>query len=122
MLPPPESRTDVIDHKEPALKIDTIQVGGEGKMEYTVNLTTDGKETAHSVAGRDVKSAAVWDGGNLVVNSKLNFNDMDIAIKAVYTLGDDGKTLNVAAHLTSPMGEMDQKYIYEKQPGAGGSK
>jgi hypothetical protein len=39
----------------------------------------------------------------------------EILIKANWTLSADGATLTQSAHVTSPMGEMDQKAIYEKQ-------
>jgi hypothetical protein len=36
-------------------------------------------------------------------------------IKSNWTLSSDGATLTQAAHIASPMGEMDQKAIFEKQ-------
>jgi hypothetical protein len=114
VMPPPEFRTDIIDHSEPALKVTTSTNGAEGKQDFTITLTTDGKEAVNTIMGSEVKSVAAWEGPTLVVTSKLRFNDTDVTIKSVYVLGEDGKTLNVVSHIASAMGEMDQKYIYEK--------
>ena len=115
VLPGPESRTDIIDHNEPAIKINTSQEGSQGKMAATVNYTTDGKEVTNTIGPREIKSTAAWEGSNLVVNSKLMFNDSEVTIKNVWTLSDDGKTLTENAHLASAMGETDQKFVFEKQ-------
>src|SRR5262249_29192956 len=67
--------------------------------------------------GIDIKSTAKWDGPNLVVDSKLKFQDQDVSIKTVWALSDDGRTLTQSAHIESPLGELDQKVIYDKQEG-----
>lgn len=118
-IPGPDSRTDVIDHNDPMLKVSTAQDGGaQGKQEYTLSLTTDGKEATNTPGGLELKSIAGWEANNLVVNTKLKFQDNDVAIKTTWQLSEDGKTLIQSAHLTTPMGELDQKMIFEKQCGA----
>jgi hypothetical protein len=114
-LPPPDTRTDVIDHKDPSIKVATSQDGAQGKQDYILTMTTDGKEATNSPGGMELKSTGGWEGPNLVVNTKLKFQDNDIAIKAVWLLSDDGKTLTQNAHINSPMGELDQKMVFEKQ-------
>jgi hypothetical protein len=116
-LPAPESRTDVIEHSDPNLKDVVSAQGAQGKQDFTANYTTDGKEVTNKIGPREVKSTANWEGNNLVVNSKTSFNDNDITIKSSWSLSDDGKTLTQNVHFTSPMGEADQKMVYEKQEG-----
>ncbi len=116
-LPAPTSRTDVIEHNDPNLKDSSNADTAQGKQEYTANYATDGKEVTNKMGPREVKSTATWEGNNLVVNSKTSFNDNDITIKSIWTLSDDGKTLTQNVHFTSPMGEADQKAVYEKQEG-----
>jgi hypothetical protein len=115
VLPPPDSRTDIIDHKDPAMKVATTQDGAQGKQDYTMTITTDGKEATNNPGGMELKSTATWEGSNLAVNTKLKFQDNDVAIKTVWILSDDGKTMTQNAHFTSAMGEFDQKMIFEKQ-------
>jgi hypothetical protein len=116
IMPPPDSQVDVIDHHDPVLMVKVSAEGSQGKQEYTINSTTDGKESTNQMMGQPVKSTTVWDGSNLVTNAKLSIQDNDISIKQIYLLSDDGKTLTINAHIVAgSMGEMDQKMIYEKQ-------
>jgi hypothetical protein len=43
------------------------------------------------------------------------FQDAEVMIKSLYTLAPGGKIVNVSAHLSSAMGEADQKMVFEKQ-------
>ena len=114
MLPPTESRTDVIEHNDPALKVSTTATGAQGKQSFTANYTTDGKEVVNKRGPSDMKSTAAWEGNKLVMNSKLTIGDNDVSLKAVWSLSDDGKTLTQNVHLAAAMGETDQKLVFEK--------
>jgi hypothetical protein len=115
MIPGPTSRTDVIDHKDSSLKVSVTAEGAQGKQQYTVNYTTDGKEAVNSLPGREMKSTLSWQGKSLVVDTKLKFQGNDVTVKSTWTLSEDGKTLTQNAHLASAMGETDQKLVFEKQ-------
>lgn len=117
-LPGPTSRTDVITHKEPSITNHVISEGAQGKLDYTVNYSTDGKETTNSIGDFVSKSTPKWEGANLIVNTKLKINDADVDVVATWVLGADGKTLTISAHITSAMGEADQKLVFEKDSGA----
>jgi hypothetical protein len=114
-LPGPESETDTIEHNDPNLKLTVAQVGGQGKLDYTLDLAINGKEEVHKMGPREVKTTAQWEGNALSVLVKLMFQDTEVMIKSLYTLAPGGKTVNVAAHLSSAMGEADQKIVFEKQ-------
>ena len=110
-----DNRTDVITHKDPSLTVSSNSDGALGKLQYTANYTTDGKEVVNKFADREFKSTVKWQDDNLVVNSKFNFNDTDITAVATWALATDGKTLTINAHFSSSMGEADQKLLFEKQ-------
>jgi hypothetical protein len=115
-LPPSNSRVDVIDHQDPNLKVHTTDDGAQGKQDYTITLTTDGKEVTNNAGGLDVKNTATWEGPSLVVGTKLKFQDTDVTIRSVYVLSADGKTLTQNAHLVAgALGETDQTLVFEKQ-------
>jgi hypothetical protein len=114
-IPGPDSRTDVIEHNDPTLKVSTAQDGAQGKQEYTLNMTTDGKEATNTPGGLEVKSIGGWEANNLVMNIKLRLQDNDVAVKATWLLSEDGKTLTQNQHLSTAMGELDQKMVFEKQ-------
>lgn len=115
VMPPPTSETDVVDHQEPRVTLKVTADTAQGKGEYTITSTTDGKEAVNRMMGQEVKTTTTWEGNNLVANLQLSLQGNDVTMKRVYVLSADGKTLTVNSHLASAMGEMDQKMIYEKQ-------
>jgi hypothetical protein len=96
------------------IKIAVSEDGAQGKQDFTLNYTTDGKEATNNAGGLEFKSILSWESGSLVENSKLKYQDQDVTIKQIWLLSDDGKTLTQNAHYTSPMGEMDTKFVYAK--------
>jgi hypothetical protein len=118
-IPPPTSEVQTMVDNEPSLKVTTDQKGGmAGDTTTVMSVTTDGKESTWSTGGNEVKSTAQWQGKSLVVNSKTTFQGADINIVATYTLGDDGKSLNIAAHYVTGMGIFDVKAVYDKADAA----
>jgi hypothetical protein len=115
-MPPPDSMTEKITHQEPSLKANVSTTGGmQGDMSYDVNYTTDGKECVNHVADNEFKSTLHWDGADLVVETKGSFSGNEFTSKDRWTLSADGKTLSVARHLSSAMGEADMKTVFDKQ-------
>ncbi len=117
-LPGPDSRTDVITHKEPSLTNEVTAEGAGGKQQYTAKYTTDGKEVTNQMGPREVKSTMKWEGSNLVISSKFMYNDSEVTAQSTWALSADGKTLTVSTHYVSAMGETDQKAVLEKQESA----
>jgi hypothetical protein len=62
-----------------------------------------------------MKSTGKWDGDALVITTKANYGGNDITLADKWTLSEDGKVLTINRHITSPMGELDQKIVLEKQ-------
>lgn len=114
-IPGPESETDTIEHNDPNIKLAVDQQGAQGKRKYDLDLVIDGKEETHKLGDQDIKTTAQWEGNALNVVTKLMFQDNEVLIKAVYTMLPDGKTVNVATHFSSAMGEGDQKMVFDKQ-------
>jgi len=114
-IPGPESETDTIDHNDPNLKLAVNQQGSQGKLQYELAIMINGKEETHKLGEREVKTTTQWEGSNLVVSTKLMFQDNEVLLKAVYTLSLDGKTVTNNTHFSSAMGEADQKLVFEKQ-------
>jgi hypothetical protein len=123
MIPPPNSRTDVIEQKGDDFKITSDSDLSSGKEHYVLNFTADGKEVtvppdspnAHLGAFTLKKLKAEWNGASLVVTEIGTIMDMDGTLKNVYTLLPDGRVLTNASHITLPMGEMDVNFVSDKQ-------
>jgi hypothetical protein len=118
----PESRIDVVTHKDPSLSDSVTAEGPQGRQQYTANYTTDEKEALNKIGGRDVKSTVKWAGNNLAFSSKLVYEGSDVTGSANWALSEDGKTLTISIHYTSSMGDADQKLVFEKQDSAAPAK
>jgi hypothetical protein len=115
-MPPPDSLSEKITHQDPSLKATVTSTGGmQGDMTYDVSYTTDGKECVNHLGENEFKSTVNWEGDELVVNTKGSFGGNDFTSKDRWTLSSDGKTLSVARHLSSAMGEADIKTVFDKQ-------
>lgn len=116
-MPPPDSRTDTIEHKDPSFKLMVDQTGGPmGQMTFTLNAVTDGKTVSTwTVLGSDAKSTAHWDGSTLVVHTDTKIQDDPATFDSRYILSPDGKTLNVQGHFSGPMGDGNTDLVFAKK-------
>ncbi len=116
MMPPPSSGTQKITHNEPQLKVASTQTNDQGTNTTESTYTTDGKECVNKgFMDSEMKSTAKWDGDVLVIDSKMDIQGNAITITNRWALSADGKTLTVAMHFASPMGDGDVKMVYEKK-------
>jgi hypothetical protein len=110
----PDARTDVIEHKDPKLKIKSSVKGGQRPGDSESNYMTDGTESVNKRGQQDVKTVAKWEGSKLVLDTKLSMQGADIVIKATYELGADGKTMTISSVITAPQGEFTSKVVFNK--------
>src|SRR4051812_48416750 len=114
-MPAPDKMTMKVDHKDPAMNVSQTQSGPQGEMSYDSKYSTDGTETTNTFGPMEAKSTAKWEGDVLVVNTKLNAQGTEISIVSRWALSEDGKTITQSAHLNSPQGEIDLKYVLDKK-------
>ncbi len=114
-LPGPNSRTDVIDHQDPKLKVNSTIKGPQGERVVERSYTTDGKENTNTQGNTEVKSKTRWEGKQLVTELKLEIQGNPVEIKDVWELGEDGKVLTMKRDLKSSQGETSQKLHFDKQ-------
>jgi len=118
-LPAPNSRTDVITQTADMLKDEVTSDTQQGNVNYTLNLKFDGTESALHLPIGDAKVSATWDGATLAVSQKIDYQGTPVTAASKWTLSTDGNTMTVNSHINSPMGELDQKSVFEKQAGGG---
>lgn len=114
--PAPAAQSQEIDHKDPKLKVKTVsknQQGTENTAETT--RTTDGAENTNTMGQAEVKSKTVWDGKKLVTTSKRQIQGMDIDIKDIQELAEDGKSFTITRELKTPQGDFTQKLHFNKE-------
>lgn len=114
MLPPTESESRVIEHKDPKLKMAISTKGAQGERSFESNFTTDGKEVTNTQGPREIKSTGGWDGKKIVITSKFDLQGSEIEMKDVYELAADGKGFTINRNFKSPMGEGSQTLVFAK--------
>jgi len=122
-IPGPDSRIDDIVQNGQEIKQSVVSESAQGKQEYTLLLTVDGKE--HDVPADSPmshigeltleKTSAAWDGNTLAVSENLKFQGNDVEVKNRYDLSEDGAVLTISSHASSSMGEMDRKFVFDRQ-------
>jgi hypothetical protein len=113
--PAPTSASSKIDHKDPNLKLAGTEVGEQGERTFEMNFSTDGAETTNQLGPLTMKSKARWEGNALLIESKTNRENGELAMKDKWTLSEDGKTLTVIRTVSGPQGEMTMKVVQDKQ-------
>lgn len=122
-IPGPDSRTDDIVQNGSDIKQHVVSEGPQGKQDYTLSLTVDGKERdvppdspmSHigEVTLRTI--AASWKGSTLVVSEGLQFQGNDVQVENHYDLSSDSALLTVTSQITSAMGEVVRKLVFDRQ-------
>lgn len=111
----PNSRTDVIIHKGRSLSNSITADSVQGRQEFKMNYTTDGKQAVNKMGPLGIKSTLRWVGNSLVISSRFMYNNADVSSEATWTLSPDGKTLTTSTSFKGSLGDSSQKLVFEKQ-------
>lgn len=114
-FPAPYSYVRKIEHNEPNIKTITTQSRQRGENTTEITCTTDGAECVNTTQYGEITGTIKWDGDTLVNNATLDYQGMAIKFDEKLVLSADGKTLTVASHLASDMGEMDITIVLNKK-------
>ncbi len=114
-LPPPQSRSDVIVHKEPKITDKRTVVVAGGSTTSTLVYAADGKPYVNHVGGIDATSVLRWDGPVLVMESTLTTPQGPVTVVDRFSLSADGKTLTQARTLTLEGKTVNQTIVMVKQ-------
>jgi hypothetical protein len=122
-VPPPTSQTQLIEQKDNDFTCTFDSDSDNGKEHAVLTFTADGKQVvvpadspnAHQGQFNLQKIQADWVGPSLVVTETGVYSGMDVLSKRTYSLSPDGKVLTITVHLTLSMGDLDLKWIYDKQ-------
>ncbi len=114
-LPPVESRTDSVDHKDPKLIIKrAVSAGGQLNV-TTLTYGIDGKPYTNKVGPNEVTSTLHWEGAVLVSVSSVPNPEGQITITDRYEVSADGKTLTQRRTLSIQGQEAIQTFVLAKQ-------
>lgn len=119
--PPPESITQVIEHKEPNIRFVTTSRQKDPASETTneQNLTTDGRENVNTLkmmgTDQEVKSVGRWDGDRLTMKMTFSLHGAPIEFNDSWTLSGGGNVLTLVRVAKTPEGDFTLKTVYNKQ-------
>jgi hypothetical protein len=115
----------VIVHEEPSIQTKLNMKGRDGQdITVETKFTTDGKATTNKGQGRGPmggtsKIKSKWEGARLVVNTEREVStpngDFTIQNTDEWTLSADGKEMTVLSKTQTPMGEIEIKYVFDKE-------
>jgi hypothetical protein len=110
-----QARTDVIEHKEPSLKIKRTVRSTAGESTSDLVYMVDGKPWKNTAGPTEITSTLKWEEGALVMVSTVPNPQGDVTITDRYTLSADGKTLTQARVLSLGPQEIAQKMVLTRQ-------
>jgi hypothetical protein len=120
----PSAQTDVITQDVDKLTIKVSASTQMGDSNYTLTLTADGNKQTIAPNSPQANMGALtlkdvtasWTGPSLTIVANSSFQEqMDIAGKDVYSLSADGKTMTIASHASTGMGDIDTTLVFDKQ-------
>lgn len=116
-MPAPQGRSDVIDHKEPALTIKRSIQGPDASSSAMLELkyVVDGKPHVNSTPQGDITSTLKWEGNVLVVTSLVPTPNGEAGIVDRMSLSADGKTLTQDRTISIQGQELKQTMVLVKQ-------
>lgn len=111
----PEKFERTVEHKEPAMKITTVQSMGGNERTTTVEYVINGKEQVVKAGNAEVKVTPEWVGESLKVSTKREIQGMEIKSVETWVVSDGGKVLTVTTNLNTPQGDFTMKFVLDKQ-------
>lgn len=111
----PDKFERTIDHKDPSLKMTTVQAFQGQERTNNVEYTIDGQEKTVETAMGPMKVTPVWKGDNLEITVRREFQGSEIKSVETWSLSEDGKTLTVKTDISAPQGEFTLKFVLDKQ-------
>ncbi len=120
----PSARTEVITQDGTKFMDKVTSTTQMGEEDYTLTFTADGKKQTippdspeanlGNLMLKDI--TATLNGGSLVLAEDLSYQgQVDITAQLTYSLSTDGKTLTVADHASTSMGDFDTSLVFDKQ-------
>lgn len=111
----PDKFERTVDHKDPAIKITTVQSMGGNERTSTVEYNINGQEQVIKTPMGEYKATPAWKDNNLEVSAKREMQGMEIKSQEKWTLSADGKVLTVETALSTPQGDFAMKFVLDKQ-------
>jgi hypothetical protein len=114
-LPPPKSVVNVIQHKEPFIKVESTMETAQGKFPATLQYRSTGAQDTNSSHGTVMSSWSKWFGDEFVIEGEVVAGTTYIKFKETWKLADAGRTLLVHRVMATPKREIPQKLVFTRK-------
>lgn len=111
----PDKFERTIDHKDPNLKMTTVQAFQGQERKNDVEYLIDGKEKTVETPMGPIQVTPVWKGDNLEITVKREIQGNQIKSVETWSLSEDGKVLTVKTDISTPQGDIALKFVMDKQ-------
>jgi len=115
MVPPPDSRIDVIDHQEPRLAVKRTTSAQGTTTVADMTYAVDGMPHKNNAGTTELTSTLHWEGEVLVMVTTTQAPQGELVITDRYSLSADGQTLTQARVLAIQDQTLAQTMILRKQ-------
>ena len=116
-IPVPDTTIFVMEHREPALRITRTHIAGERRDTFSLDLTTDGRETAVDRGDLRIHARVTWEGDTLVFDTRLVRAGEEASNVVRYSLSEDGKTFVAEERFRGASLSYDNLWVLDRVPG-----
>jgi len=113
-IPAPDSGVFNIDHKEPSFHLARTFVKDGKNDNWSIDLTTDGKEVVQEEKTETFRGRLRWDGNDLVLDSTISLKDRTATNVVRYHLSDDDQTLTATENFKGPRLKYENVWVFDK--------
>lgn len=110
----PQSLTMTVKQSGTQLAVESKLVDGRGASTSAYTLDLTGKEAENTMRGARVLSVSAWRGTTLHVKAKTQIQGAEIKTVDQWQLGESRRVLTIYRTATTPNGEVEQRFVYEK--------
>lgn len=111
---PPQSLTMRVRQGRSELEVESTLVDARGASTSSYTLDLSGKERENVIRGNRALSVTSWRGAVLHVKAKTTVQNAEIKTVDQWQTDEAGRVLTIYRTATTPNGEVEQRYVYEK--------
>ena len=113
-IAPPDETVFVIVHREPVFRLTRTHVFGDRRDTFSLELSTDGRETVLDHGDLRIRARAYWDGDTLAFDSRIARAGEEATNEVRYTLSADRGTFVAEERFRSGSLDHDNTWLFAR--------
>ncbi len=111
---PPQALAMTVKQSPAQLTVESTLTDARGASTSNYTLDLSGKEAENVMRGNKVLSVSSWRGATLHVKAKTSVQGTEIKTVDQWQLDDTGRLLTIYRTASTPQGDIEQRFVYEK--------